>query len=113
MSNISAERGGLRRPRVSTETSPVLLDLLDEVLALYESDPSFALSGTSSSQASKIHDGASDLLAAISSLIVGHGPDALKLQAKRTVVAICRRIEQDHSAASDRLDINAGIASSA
>lgn len=111
MSNISAERGGLRRPRVSTETSPVLLDLLSEILALYESDPSFALSGTSSSQASKVHDGASDLLAAISSLVVGHGPDNLKLQAKRAVVAICKRIEHDLSAGPDSQDAGAGIAS--
>lgn len=98
---LSSERGGLRRPRVSTEASPVLIDLIHDILSLYESDPAFALAGMAASQSSRSQDDAGDLLSATSSLVVGQGPDNIKMQAKRALVAILHRVDHDMASRPD------------
>lgn len=100
----------MRRPRVSTEASPVLVDLLKETLSLYEADAGFALASSSPTHQFKIADDIGELLAAISSLVVGQGPDNVKLQAKQAVVAIFRQISHDSASRTDKQSNKTGIA---
>lgn len=87
-----------------------MLDLLFETLSLYEADAAFALASTSPTQATKSSDDIGELLAAISSLIVGQGPDNVKLQAKRAVAAIFHQLGNDAASTPDRQPKVAGVA---
>jgi len=92
--NYSADRGTVKRPRMSSETSPSLLDLLVDILKLYEQDPMFALTSTTGGS-TKVGDNVDQVLPLMSTLLVGLGPDALKLHAKSALLAVLDQVRSD------------------
>ena len=94
VANFSADRGGSKRPRMSSESSPSLLDLLMDVLKLYKQDPLFALASTSGGDA-KVGDNIDQIIPLISTLLVGSGSDALKLHAKSALLAVLEEVRDE------------------
>jgi neurofibromin 1 len=96
VANYSADRGGSKRPRMSSEASPSLLDLLMDILKLYEQDPRFALASTTGGN-TKVGDNIDLVVPLISILLVGSGTDALKLHAKSALLAVLEQVRSDLS----------------
>jgi hypothetical protein len=92
--NYSTDRGAAKRPRMSSETSPSLLDLLMDILKLYEQDPIFALTSTTGGS-TKVGDNIDQVVPLISTLLVGSGSDALKLHAKSALLAVLDQVKSD------------------
>jgi hypothetical protein len=92
--NYSADRGVAKRPRMSSEASPSLLDLLMDILRLYEQDPIFALTSTTGGS-TKVGDNIDQVVPLISTLLVGSGSDVLKLHAKSALLAVLDQVRSD------------------
>ena len=92
--NYSADRGIAKRPRMSSEASPSLLDLLMDILKLYEQDPIFALTSTTGGS-TKVGDNVDQVVPLISTLLVGSGSDTIKLHAKFALLAVLDQVRSE------------------
>lgn len=79
---------------MSSEASPLLLELLMDILRLYEQDPLFALASTTGGN-TKVGDNIDQVVPLISALLVGSGSDSLKLHAKSALLAVLGQVRSD------------------
>jgi hypothetical protein len=89
--NYLDDRGSSKRPRMSTEASPALADLLMDILRLYEEHPQFALASTARGDY-RVGDHIDQVVPLISTLLVGTGSDSLRIHAKSALLAILDRV---------------------